>query len=344
MLTPGIKYLILRVTNKCNASCPFCLNNYYQPESINKSPELSVEEYSAIARKLKGLVLLNLSGGEPYLRPDLYEIADTFIVNSGAWLISSPTNGSFPDHTADFAERMLASHKNILLKIGISIDGPSELHNQIRGIPSGYEKALETVKKLKKLKQKYPNLMFHANTTVSSDNANVLDGVIHEISSLNAFDDHFLTLVRGATPDTRATPREFESYRNGYFKLMDSAKSNSLKDKILYAIMKTMIVEVEKSYLGKKNSFECQAGKKMINISEQGDVCVCEMLADPVLGNLREHDYDPVKIISLPTSIERLKKLSKKRCDCYWDCAINGSLLFGGFAGYRNIFNNLFKR
>jgi len=136
-VTHGIKYLILRVTNRCNASCSFCLNNYYQAKTAINAQELSVEEYSRIAENLKGLVLLNLSGGEPYLRPDLFEIADAFVVHSGAWLISSPTNGSFPERTVDFAERMLARHKNIVLKIGISVDGTCELHDQIRCVPSG---------------------------------------------------------------------------------------------------------------------------------------------------------------------------------------------------------------
>jgi len=342
IVTPGIKYLILRVTNKCNASCSFCLNSYYQPETAIKAPDLSVEEYTKIAKNLKGLVLLNLSGGEPYLRPDLFEIADAFVVHSGAWLISSPTNGSFPDRTADFAERMLAKHKNIQLKIGISIDGPGDLHDQIRGIPSGYEKALETARKLKEIKQKYPNLMIHAVTTVSDDNSGIVGGVIDEISSLDVFDDHFLTLVRGPTSDTQATHKQFESYRNAYLRLMGSATPDSMKDKVLFSIMKTMITDIEKSYLEKRNSFRCQAGRKMINISEQGDVCVCEMLADPVLGNLREYDYDPNKIIILPGSIERLKNVSQKGCNCYWDCAIYGSLLFGGINGYKKIISNIF--
>lgn len=342
LFSPGIKYLILRVTNKCNASCPFCLNNYYQPSTAHKNPELSLEEYSKIASNLKGLVLLNLSGGEPYLRQDLFEIANTFVVNSGAWLISSPTNGSFPERTADFAERMLANHKNILLKIGISIDGTGELHDRIRGVPSGYEKALETARKLKKLSAKYPNLMVHAVTTVSGYNEQLMDTVIDEISSLKLFDDHFLTLVRDPNDQNRATPAQFESFRNAYFRLMAGATSDSIKDKVLLSIMKAMILDIEKSYLGNRNSFKCKAGKKMLNISEQGDVCICEMLADPVLGNLREFNYDPGKILNLPTSVERLKIINNSGCNCHWDCAIYSSLLFGGVGGYRKVISNMF--
>lgn len=342
LFSPGIKYLILRVTNKCNARCPFCLNSYYQADPPHNSKELSVDEYSKIASNLKGLVLLNLSGGEPYLRQDLFEIANTFVINSGAWLISSPTNGSFPERTADFAERMLATHKNILLKIGISIDGTGELHDKIRGVPSGYEKALETARKLKKLSAKYPNLMVHAVTTVSGYNEQVMDSVMDEISSLKLFDEHFLTLVRNPDDQHRATSAQFESFRNAYLRLMGGAVSDSIKEKVLLSIMKAMILDIEKSYQGKRNSFNCQAGKKMLNISEQGDVCICEILADPVLGNLREFDYDPAKIINLPASIERLKKIKNSGCNCHWDCAIYSSLLFGGVSGYRKVISNMF--
>lgn len=339
---PGIKYLILRVTNKCNASCSFCLNNYYQSAAARNTPELSVDEYSRIARNMKGLVLLNLSGGEPYLRPDLFEIADAFVVYSGAWLISSPTNGSFPDRTVDFAERMLGSHKNIVLKIGISIDGTCELHNSIRGVPSGYEKALETASELKKLKAKHPNLLVHAITTVSAENSAELNSIIDDISCRNLFDEHFCTLVRGPNDENRATPEQFEKFRSAYLRLMQAVTADSLQDKFLHAIMKSMILDIEKSYRSGRNSFKCQAGTKMLNISERGDVCICEMLVDPVLGNLRDYDYNPGKIITLPASIERLKRVRQKGCNCHWDCAIYGSLLFGGVSGYKKILSNMY--
>jgi hypothetical protein len=80
----------------------------------------------------------------------------------------------------------------------------------------------------------------------------------------------------------------------------------------------------------------------MLNISEQGDVCLCEMLADPALGNLREFNYVPGKILNLPASIERLERIKNKGCNCHWDCAIYGSTLFGGVGGYRKIISNMF--
>jgi MoaA/NifB/PqqE/SkfB family radical SAM enzyme len=342
LLMPGIKYLILRVTNKCNAGCPFCLNHYYQNLSAGDAPELSVDEYEKIARKLKGLLLLNLSGGEPYLRPDLFAIADAFVSQSGVRLISSPTNGSCPDRVLDFAGRILGRHNNVVLKIGISIDAVGPHHDQIRGLARGYENALATARELSGLKKKYPQLMVHAVTTVTGENAHCLDALLAEISGLKLFDEHSLTLVRGSTPETRCSPEVFAAYRRACARLKaGKSDDKSLQATLFRSILKTMAADIEQSYLAQKNSFRCVAAQRMINISEQGNVCLCEILPDPVLGNLRDHEYDLNRILALPPTGERLQQLRRNGCNCHWDCAIYGSLLFGGMGGYRKIAANL---
>jgi MoaA/NifB/PqqE/SkfB family radical SAM enzyme len=339
---PGIKYLILRVTNRCNANCTFCLNKYYQSEAATDGAELSVEEYDKMAGHMTGLVLLNLSGGEPYLRSDLAEIAAAFIRRSGVRLISSPTNGSFPEQTAYFAGKMLADNKGIQLKVGISLDGIGDQHEIIRGIPNGYVKALETARRLQVLKKRYANLMVHAVTTVSSANVSSLDTVMAEVASLDLFDGHFFALVRGHGPAMRLTAEEFVLYRQASARLLrEMNEPNLLKDKFFKAIIKTMNVEIEGSYLGRKNTFACLAGEKLINITEKGEVCICELLENSSLGNLREYDYDIKQILRLPENMKRLETLRQRGCDCHWDCAIYASLLFGGMQGYCRIMQNL---
>jgi len=342
--TPGIKYLVLRVTNRCNASCAFCLNRYYDNKEELSTPELSVDEYSRIARNIRGLCLLNLSGGEPYLRDDLFQIANEFVKHSGVSLISSPTNGSSPERIFDFAQRMLGSHKHIKLKIGISIDAVGDLHGQIRGLPGGYDRALESAAALRELKKTYPNLLVHAITTVSKANLEFLDNILADLSARPEFDGNFLTLVRGPTDAAGLSRDEFALFRRASLKIISSGKgSETLKDRLFRAIMKSSFAELEASFLGGRNTFHCQAGKKMINISERGNVSICEMLSDPVLGNLREHDYDIRKILKFPENVERISALRSNSCECHWDCAIFGSLMFGGVAGYRKILSHLIK-
>jgi len=343
MFRPGVKYLVLRVTNRCNASCSFCLNRYYQSDPGPVQGELSVAEYERIAAHLPGLVLLNLSGGEPYLRNDLAGIAAAFIRHAGVRLVSSPTNGSFPEQTADFAARILADHKGVLLKVGISIDAIGEEHEKIRGITGGYAKALETARRLQELKKRYANLMVHAVTTVSAANVHCLDPVMDEVASLGLFDGHFFALVRGHGPEMRLTAEEFALYQQASSRLLkEKNEANLLKDMFFKAIIKAMRGETEGSYLGRRNTFTCSAGEKLVNITEQGELCICELLENSSLGNLRQYDYDVGRILHLPENIDRLKKLRQQGCDCHWDCAIYASLLFGGVQGYCRIMRNLF--
>lgn len=343
VLSPGIKYLILRVTNDCNAHCSFCLNRYYQNKSSGGDIELTAAEYEKIARLLKGLVLLNLSGGEPYLRSDLYDIANSFIVHSGVRLISSPTNGFYSDRICEFSEKILTKHKNIILKIGISIDAVGGIHDKIRGLPGSYEKAIATARSLQELKNRYPNLMIHAVTTASLENIDSLEYVIDEISKITVFDEHSLTLVRG--PTAGICVEKFELFRQAYGMISSQKRSkNGLKGKFFKAVMKTIFCETEESFLAKRNSFKCLAAEKMINIDEQGNVCICEILSNPGIGNLRDYGYDLNKLLALPCNVKRLHELKKLGCDCHWDCAIYASLLFGGTSGYKKILSNMVNK
>lgn len=340
ILTPGVKYLILRVTNRCNATCSFCLNRYFQTNSATGSQELTVDEYERIAAFLPGLVLLNLSGGEPYLRSDLSSIASAFIQRSGVRLISSPTNGTFPDATIEFADRVLTDHKGVILKVGISIDEIGDKHDAIRGLAHGYSKSLETAKRLNELKKRHVNLIVHAVTTVSTSNVRSLNSIMDELAAQKLFDGHFFALVRG--PEMRLTAEEFNMYQKASSRLLyEKNETNMLKDLLFKSIIKTMSVDIERSFIGKKNSFVCPAGNKLVNITEQGELCICELLENASLGNVRKFAYDSYRILRLPENVKRLQSIGHHGCDCHWDCAIYASLLFGGIRGYCRILGNM---
>ena len=81
-----ISYLIFNVTNKCNAFCDHCFNWKKVQEAgvtqniqqLSKRRELSLDEIDQFSRTLPRLLLLNLCGGEPFMRLDLPEIIRIF--------------------------------------------------------------------------------------------------------------------------------------------------------------------------------------------------------------------------------------------------------------------------
>ncbi len=143
-------FLLLAVTERCNCRCSMC--HIWRKESpAEPSPDLIRTIFHDPLWKQTRI--LSLTGGEPFLRQDLAEV-----ILAGAELlprlerISMPTNGLLPDRieaiTRDVLNRLPA---HIDLKIGVSLDGPSEVHNAMRRIPGAHERALKTVQALHSL-------------------------------------------------------------------------------------------------------------------------------------------------------------------------------------------------
>jgi molybdenum cofactor biosynthesis enzyme MoaA len=94
--TQRLDYLIFFVTSRCNARCRMCFN-YRVLEERKGRDDLSLEEIKKIADKIPGLLQLTLSGGEPFLRDDLFEIVDAFAGKGGLGQLTLTTNGLAPE-------------------------------------------------------------------------------------------------------------------------------------------------------------------------------------------------------------------------------------------------------
>ena len=123
--------LVIFVTNRCNARCPFCFIDFGDPISQNKKNEISFNEYNKMAINLKdSLHHLNFTGGEPFLRQDLDQIASSFIQHCGLSSMIFSTNGSYPRKIHDFIENVCNKFKetkfifqfSIILNTPVSLD------------------------------------------------------------------------------------------------------------------------------------------------------------------------------------------------------------------------------
>ncbi|MFQ6674458.1 MAG: DNA translocase FtsK 4TM domain-containing protein, partial [Fidelibacterota bacterium] len=94
---------------------------------------VSLDEIERISRSLPNLLSLSLTGGEPYLRPDLPEIAAAFERNSHVRNIQIPSNGLLVDRTVRRAEALLKRVRRARVCTGVSLDGPEHLNDPIRG-------------------------------------------------------------------------------------------------------------------------------------------------------------------------------------------------------------------
>ena len=118
------------ITKQCNAKCKYC--NIWN----NASEELDIGQVNSIIQELSflGTRMIHFTGGEPLLRKDIGMILD--YCHKKNILTAMNSNGSLvPARINEIATLHLLS---------ISLDGPEEVHDHVRGKGS-YRKAIEAI-------------------------------------------------------------------------------------------------------------------------------------------------------------------------------------------------------
>lgn len=130
------KKVNMLITKLCNLHCRMCdyrINNFnYKPMSLNKILSV-IEEIKDLDAKV-----LELSGGEPMIRKDIFEIIN--FASSLGLDVYLMTNGVLIGETE--AQKLIESG---LKGVSISLEGPEELNDKIRG-RGNYQKALKAIK------------------------------------------------------------------------------------------------------------------------------------------------------------------------------------------------------
>jgi len=91
---------------------------------------------------------------------------------------------------------------------------------------------------------------------------------------------------------------------------------------------------VSKTLSEKKMLLPCLAGRKLIEIYEDGTVKPCEILhtlpggINSSMGNLRDSGYDINKILRSNRAQEILRHIKKSRCFCTFECALLTNIIF----------------
>jgi mycofactocin biosynthetic radical S-adenosylmethionine protein MftC len=158
--------VVLDITNRCNLNCKHCSI----APSFNSAEELSKKEWFSVIDDLTEAKVLQLliSGGEPLMRPDIFDILD-YIDKKAIYLEGLNTNGTL---ITKEAAAKLASYKK-LNHIQISIDGASpETHDKIRGVDT-FNKMLEGAESLAEKKCR-----LGVFTTVNKYNSKDLEDIV----------------------------------------------------------------------------------------------------------------------------------------------------------------------
>ncbi|WP_299865970.1 radical SAM protein [uncultured Hoeflea sp.] len=129
-------HVVWEITLACNLACGHCGSR----AGSRRPNELSTQECFDIVHQLRdaGTREITLIGGEAYLRKDWLDIAAE-ISRSG--MLCGMQTGARGLNKA----RIQAAYDAGIRSIGVSIDGPEDLHDQLRGVPGSYRQALEAI-------------------------------------------------------------------------------------------------------------------------------------------------------------------------------------------------------
>ena len=269
------------LTERCNLNCRHC----YQTGS--GAAELSLDEIRAMlseitdmlaawteAYQLKFASSLNVTGGEPFLRADLFEILGEMGVRGFAVYLL--TNGTLVD--AEKAARLAALD---VKGVQVSIEGPAEIHDAIRGKGS-FAAASKGIACLVNA-----GLIVTLNATLSAVNADRFGEMIGICSSLGAQRLGFSRLVpsgRGAAfVDRMLKPEQVRAMYETIF----STPAPGLEIVTGDPVASRMRAEDGAGDDGSVAIGGCAAGISGLTILPDGTVVPCRRLPVP-LGNVRQ--------------------------------------------------------
>ncbi len=163
--------LIFNCTFVCDARCEMC-NNWQRGD---RKSDLTLEEIDrAMNHEFWGAIEnLNISGGEPTTRNDLPELVELFQRRLPRLRkIGINTTGLTPHRAIPQLTRIVefCAEKDILISVRVSLDGIGDIHNQVRHVKRGFEKACETIGAMDDLATRQPNFQFGLAATIFAAN------------------------------------------------------------------------------------------------------------------------------------------------------------------------------
>ncbi|MBF0109442.1 MAG: radical SAM protein [Magnetococcales bacterium] len=318
--------LTFAVTARCNSRCRSCAT--WRHDAVD---ELSLEEIEHFFSVNPHFQWLDLTGGEFFLRDDAVDIARIALHHSRrCFHLHIPTNAVDPHRTASGVTKINALAAD-LFTVTISLDGPPEVHDRIRGVAGNWQAAMEVYQALKGLTSASFRIFFGFTAspwnlgdfpaTVAAVRQRFPEVTLHHFH-LNLYhrSSHYYR-TRGESPPFQgheaAVLDQVHLFRRGIGGSFDP------------------IAHLERRYLGLVNHFlatgrsplPCQALAESLFLSADGTVYPCSIWDRP-LGNLRRDGFHLEPILAASSGVR--KEVRDERCPgCWTPCEAYPSILAG---------------
>ncbi len=171
--------LIYNCTWVCDARCTMCSNWKFG----DRKSDMTLDQLEpALAHPFWGAVEnLNISGGEPTTRNDLPEMVELFQRHMPRLRkIGINTTGLTPHRAIPMLTRIVefCASKGLLISIRVSLDGIGDIHNQVRAVKGGFDKACRTIEAMQALAASQDNFQFGLAATLFATNLEDAENIL----------------------------------------------------------------------------------------------------------------------------------------------------------------------
>jgi MoaA/NifB/PqqE/SkfB family radical SAM enzyme len=283
--------LIYNCTFVCDARCQMC-NNWTRG---NRKEDMTLAQLDGVINHpFWGAVEnLNISGGEPTTRNDLPEMVELFHRRLPRLRkIGVNTTGLTPHRAIPMLTRIVrfCANQDVLFSARVSLDGIGDVHNQVRAVKRGFDKAVQTIEAMQALAEETPHFQFGLAATIFATNLedaqNILDWArerkLDIVFNMLRFTDNMLG-NRNLEEKIGFRPREEEFMRHFF---LDRVKEESVLSgqAFMYLHYADMIAN------GYRRTMPCPFRSQGLLLNPNGALFYCENSKE--IGNVLDTPAD----------------------------------------------------
>lgn len=268
----------IAVTMLCNSRCIHC--DIWKNKGLDFLP---VDIYRKLPDTLE---MVDLTGGEPFLRNDIPEIVEAVRQTCPKARILITTNGFLPAKIKKYAAAIVTHDPNIAFRL--SLDGWGKTHERVRGIPNAFEKVMETISILKSAGVRDIGLTFTLMKINQHELKTVYDYCRKEQLSFSLNVVHDSPIYFG-TGKTSLQPKPKEVKKDFEYLFSQQMKSINPKD-----WGKAWFNRYSYEYmLHHKRPLPCGAGENFFYMDPFANVFMCQIKNWPI-GNLQKQSFEQI--------------------------------------------------
>ncbi|MBI4300558.1 MAG: radical SAM protein [Chloroflexi bacterium] len=329
---PSPSTLYLNITSRCNSRCVYCEIGRKTDTLAPSGPELSTERLLQLVAEMAewGIRLLVLGGGEPMVRPDIFEFLDA--CRQHGINVSLATNGlTIARLSHDRLEQLKATTSNVQ----VSLDSVApEKHDALRGVPGGFRQAVASLETM--VNAGFPDVS--TNMVITTDNWDEIPEMIRFVKGIGVRFARFAVMapisifptMKAAESKEALLPKDKETVRKLYGSIIEGIRV--AKEVGMATSLESLEpwVQAYHLYAGSDDfffrhidglkRFGCFIPFREVIIDYEGNILPCSYL--PPVGNIAEAPLKETWQESLRPVRERLRQGRFYRecasCSCHF--------------------------